>query len=49
MVHQECINCKTAYSINEIAYFCKKCGDILEIKFEQGELAAATQNTRMEV
>ena len=45
MVHQECINCKTAYSINEIAYFCKKCGDILEIKFEQGELAAATQNT----
>ena len=44
MVHQECINCKTVYGVDEIAYFCKKCGDILEIKFEQGELSAAAQN-----
>jgi threonine synthase len=39
MVHQECINCKTKYDIDEIAYFCKKCGDILEIKFDFRELA----------
>jgi threonine synthase len=39
MVHQECINCKTTYGIDEIIYFCKKCGDILEVKFETNELA----------
>ena len=39
MTHQECINCKTHYDIDEIIYFCKKCGDILEIKFEIMELA----------
>ncbi|MGD6851087.1 MAG: threonine synthase [Candidatus Bathyarchaeia archaeon] len=43
MVHQECINCKTAYGIDEILYFCKKCGDILEVKFEPNELAEATK------
>jgi threonine synthase len=39
MVHQECINCKTQYNIDEIIYFCPKCGDILEIKFDMKELA----------
>ena len=39
MTHQECINCKTTYGIDEIVYFCKKCGDILEIKFDFKELA----------
>ncbi len=43
MVHQECINCKTAYDIDEILYFCRKCGDILEVKFEHGELAEAAK------
>jgi len=38
MVHQECIKCKTSYGIDEIVYFCKKCGDILEVKFDQKEL-----------
>jgi len=41
VVHQECINCKTKYGINEIIYFCKKCGDILEIRFDFQELAQA--------
>ncbi len=39
MTHQECINCKTTYGIDEIVYFCRKCGDILEIKFDFKELA----------
>ena len=39
MVRQECINCKTNYDIDEVVYFCKKCGDILEIKFDFEELA----------
>lgn len=34
MAYQECINCKTQYPIDEIIYFCKKCGDILEIKYD---------------
>ena len=38
LVHQECINCKTQYNIDEIIYFCPKCGDILEIKFDIIEL-----------
>ncbi len=38
MVHQECINCKTTYGIDEIVYFCSKCGDILEIKVDFNEL-----------
>ncbi|MCW3983250.1 MAG: threonine synthase [Candidatus Bathyarchaeota archaeon] len=39
MVHQECINCKATYSVDEVVYFCKKCKDILEIKFDKNELA----------
>jgi len=39
MAHQECINCGSKYAVDEIAYFCKKCGDLLEIKYDYGELA----------
>jgi threonine synthase len=45
LVHQECINCKTTYSVDEIVYFCKKCGDILEIKFDANELADAAKTS----
>src|SRR5512136_3152563 len=34
MAHQECINCGAKYPTDEIIYFCKKCGDILEIKLD---------------
>ena len=37
--HQECINCGAKYGLDEIIYFCKKCGDILEVKFDFKELA----------
>jgi threonine synthase len=39
MAHQECIRCGSKYAIDEITYFCKKCGDLLEIKYDYGELA----------
>jgi threonine synthase len=45
LVHQECINCKTTYSVDEIVYFCKKCGDILEIKFDATELTKAAKTS----
>ena len=34
MTHQECINCHTKYPTDEVIYFCRKCGDILEIKLD---------------
>jgi threonine synthase len=45
LVHQECINCKATYSIDDIVYFCRKCGDILEVKFDGNELAEAVQTS----
>lgn len=39
MTHQQCINCGTKYSVNEIVYFCKKCGDILEVKYDFKEIS----------
>ncbi|HKZ87686.1 MAG TPA: threonine synthase [Candidatus Bathyarchaeia archaeon] len=38
MNHQQCINCGTKYDINEIVYFCRKCGDLLEVKYDFAEL-----------
>jgi threonine synthase len=34
VTYQECINCGTKYPIDEVIYFCRKCGDILEIKLD---------------
>ena len=39
VTHQECINCGTKYDINDILYFCRKCGDILEVKFDFKQLS----------
>ena len=39
MTHQECINCGSKYAVDEIVYFCKKCGDLLEVKYDFDELA----------
>jgi threonine synthase len=41
MAYQKCINCGSAYDIDEIVYFCKKCGDLLEIKYDADELDEA--------
>lgn len=41
MPHQECINCRSSYAIDDIVYFCKKCGELLEVKYDHGELAGA--------
>ncbi len=45
MAYQQCINCGSKYGINEIVYFCKKCGDLLEIKYDHGELAGALRES----
>jgi len=41
MPYQKCINCGSEYGIDEIVYFCKKCGDLLEIKYDTNALAKA--------
>jgi threonine synthase len=46
MAYQKCINCGSEYSIDEIVYFCKKCGDLLEIKYERSELAGALKKSQ---
>jgi threonine synthase len=46
MTYQKCINCGSEYGIDEIVYFCKKCGDILEIKYDHGELAGALRDNK---
>jgi threonine synthase len=38
VTHQECINCGTKYDLNDIIYFCRKCGDILEVKYNFEDL-----------
>ncbi|MCW3998352.1 MAG: threonine synthase [Candidatus Bathyarchaeota archaeon] len=38
MAYQECINCREKYDINEIIYFCRKCGDLLEIKYDYNKI-----------
>jgi threonine synthase len=46
MAYQKCINCGSKYGIDEIVYFCKKCKDILEIKYDDGELAEALRDNK---
>ncbi len=46
MAYQKCISCGNEYGIDEIVYFCKKCGDILEIQYEQGELSDALRDKK---
>jgi threonine synthase len=38
MTHQECINCGSKYNIDEVIYFCKKCGDLLEVTYDYNKL-----------
>lgn len=46
MAHQECINCGRIYAIDEIIYFCRKCGDLLEVKYDPGELEKAARKSK---
>jgi threonine synthase len=48
MTHQECINCGSKYAVDEIVYFCKKCGDLLEIKYDYDELAKTLEKSNWE-
>jgi len=49
MPHQQCINCGSKYAIDEIVYFCKKCGDLLEVKYDSGELDRAVKKSEWRI
>jgi threonine synthase len=34
VIYQSCITCGEKYSADEIVYSCKRCGDLLEIKYD---------------
>lgn len=34
MISQVCISCGEKYDVDEIVYSCKKCGDILEVRYD---------------
>jgi len=38
LISQVCITCGERYDIDEIVYSCRKCGDILEIRYDYGLL-----------
>jgi threonine synthase len=40
MPYQVCISCGAKYDKNEILYSCKRCGDILEVKYDYDLLKA---------
>ena len=48
ITYQECINCGSKYAIDEIVYFCRKCGDLLEIKYDYAALAKALSKSDWE-
>ena len=45
MAYQKCINCGSEYDIDDIVYFCRKCGDLLEIRYDQDALAKAVSKS----
>jgi len=34
MIHQACITCGEKYGADEIVYSCKRCGDLLEVRYD---------------
>ncbi len=42
----ECIHCKSKFSTNEILYYCKKCGDLLEVKMDIEELKVKLEKSQ---
>jgi threonine synthase len=40
MIYQACITCGEKYGADEIVYSCKRCGDLLEVKYDYDILEA---------
>jgi threonine synthase len=40
MIYQACITCEEKYGADEVVYSCKRCGDLLEVKYDYDLLEA---------
>ena len=45
MIYQVCIACGEKYGADEIVYSCKRCGDLLEVKYDYGLLEAKLEKS----
>ncbi|KPV64315.1 MAG: Threonine synthase [Candidatus Bathyarchaeota archaeon BA2] len=45
MVHQACIACGEKYDADEIVYLCKRCGDLLEVKYDYDVIKAKLEKS----
>jgi threonine synthase len=45
MVHQACIACGEKYDTDEILYSCKRCGDLLEVKYDYDVIEAKLEKS----
>jgi threonine synthase len=45
MIHQVCIACGEKYDIDQIVYSCKRCGDLLEIKYDHDIIKAKLEKS----
>jgi threonine synthase len=47
-VKLECIECKSEFNIRELIYTCPKCGGLLEVEFEPGEIKRKIDRQRFD-
>jgi len=45
MIHQACIACGQEYDADEILYSCKRCGDLLEVKYDYDIIKAKLEKS----
>jgi len=45
MMYQACINCGEKYDADEILYSCKRCGDLLEVKYDYDVIKAKLEKS----
>ncbi len=45
MIYQACIACGERYGADEIVYLCKRCGDLLEVKYDYDLLEAKLEKS----
>jgi threonine synthase len=45
MIHQACIACGEKYDADEILYSCKRCGDLLEVKYDYDVIKAKLEKS----
>jgi threonine synthase len=45
MIYQACIACGEKYGAEEIVYSCKRCGNLLEVKYDYGFLKAKLEKS----